>query len=327
MWRFPGTSPETLESVLRAAGLPPADAQRLRSTARFDPLVKGLVVAPDLDLVRRLTPDVRGRIYSLLAKSAHNVDQAHSFRYAASAPDAWLGLSPIAPATRAIVDPLIYRHGSYLHFADFDLVRREITDPNEQRKLAKALLRNATVKVELSVGDASEAGALAEYWGRGGRRTDIRPLLESIGGASAGGSIDIVHLLPAFARDHLYRYPKIAPGDLDRPVIANCLWSSLNFFNAAADDRFLDVSYALERLKQDYFIIEDGFELGDIVAWLDADGDLYHVAVYLADGLLFTKNGTSPVAPWAIMPIDRLTHYYQVLSERPRLIVHRRKGM
>ena len=52
-----------------------------------------------------------------------------------------------------------------------------------------------------------------------------------------------------------------------------------------------------------------------------------HVAVYVADDLVFTKNGTSPVAPWTIMPLDRVKDYYRNQSENPRLIYHRRNDL
>jgi len=59
------------------------------------------------------------------------------------------------------------------------------------------------------------------------------------------------------------------------------------------------------------------------VALVDDEGDLFHVAVYLADGLLFTKNGTSPVAPWTIMSVDELTDFYHRRAPAPRVIYHR----
>jgi hypothetical protein len=60
---------------------------------------------------------------------------------------------------------------------------------------------------------------------------------------------------------------------------------------------------------------------------VDEEGNLFHAAVYLADDLVFTKNGTSPIAPWTIMPIDHLKSYYRLQSENPRLIYHRRNDM
>ena len=162
-------------------------------------------------------------------------------------------------------------------------------------------------------------------WGRGGRRTDIRPLLESIAAAESDGSIDIVHLLPAFARERLYRYPLLTALDLNRPALANCLWTALNFFNLVPDDRYLDVQAAIDRLQRDYYLVENGLELGDVTVLLDERGVIYHAVVHLADNLVFTKNGTSPMAPWVILPLDTVVDYYRLRSETPRLLHHRRK--
>jgi hypothetical protein len=181
--------------------------------------------------------------------------------------------------------------------------------------------------VRLSVDRSSEINELAQYWGRGGRSTDIRPLLESVAGAGDQGSIDIVHLLPAFARNRLYRYPRLTTGDLNKPALANCLWTALNFFATEPDDRYLELNAAIATLRQDYHIVESNYQLGDVIALLDAEGDLFHVVVYLADDLVFTKNGTSPVAPWTIMPLDRVKDYYRNQSENPRLIYHRRNDL
>jgi hypothetical protein len=323
-WKFPGVSREQLDAFLRKAGFTADQTSRVLARTQADPATGGLVATPDPDLVRSLPPEVRGRLYAQLAKSPLNFDQANSFRFFGDSPDAWLSGTLISPATRSVLEPLLYRDGGFLHFADVELVRDQIKDPEELRRLAKTLLRQSTMIVRLTVRDSSEVTGLAEYWGRGGRRTDLRPLLESVAaGDGPGHSIDIVHLLPAFARNHLYRYPKLTAGDLNRSLLSNCLWSALNFFAVEPEDRFLELNVALETLKRDYFIVESGFQLGDIVAFLDEDGDLFHVAVYLADDLVFSKNGTSPVSPWVIMPIDRLKDFYRSRSSSPRLIYHR----
>jgi hypothetical protein len=58
--------------------------------------------------------------------------------------------------------------------------------------------------------------------------------------------------------------------------------SSLNFFSQNPDNRFLDAAFALKALKENYFIVESDFELGDIIAFLDENGDIFHAAVYIA---------------------------------------------
>ncbi|HWQ03364.1 MAG TPA: hypothetical protein VNL38_02695 [Candidatus Nitrosotenuis sp.] len=326
-WYFPGTPVETMEAFLSSAGLSPEQVRSIRATARPDPRTRGLVVRPDANIVRSLSPQVRARIYLELGKVQLNFDQANAFRFYGASLEDWFRGSSISPQTRRLVEPLIYRNGDYFLFADPEVVRVQIPDAEELRRLGKTLLREATMVVKLKIEDDTQAAKLADYWGRGGRRTDLRPLLESVADSVPDRSIDIVHLLPTFARNQLYRYPRITAEDLNRPMLANCLWSALNFFNSHPDERFRDVNVALKSLKNDYFLVETGFQLGDIVAFLDANGNLFHVAVYLADDLVFSKNGMSPVAPWIITTIDRLKGYYSSRSSNPQILVHRRNDL
>ena len=324
LWFFPDTTPEWLDQFLSSSGLPPEHVARLKGSARLEPRIRGIVVSPDLETVQAMPAAARATIYRQLGRSGLNFDQANPFKFYGTAADEWFRASMISPATRALVEPLIYRDREFLHFADARLVHERITEAAELRRLAKVLLRQSTMLVELNVADPAGVAALAEYWGRGGRSTDVRPVLESI--ASTGNhSIDIVHLLPSFARNRLYRYPQPSTADEGKPLLANCLWTALNFFRPVPDDRFLDVEVALKTLREDYFVVEGEYQLGDIIGFVDAEGDLFHVAVYIADDLVFTKNGTSPVTPWTIMPLARVAGYYHLKSEDPRLIYHRRK--
>jgi hypothetical protein len=322
-WVFPDATPDVVAAFLGSMGLSPEQIAQLMPRARQEPRIRGVVINPPADTVRGLSPDTRARLYTQLSRSTLNFDQAQSFRFLGKTTRDWFDGTLMSPATRQLVEPLVYPDGDFLHFADIESVRAQISSPEERQFLAKALLRNATVMIRLSVDAPEEVNDLANYWGVGGRRTDIRPLLESISAANDDRWIDIVHLLPAFARNHLYRYPKIQTVDLTRPVLANCLWSSLNFFKDQPDERFLDVNFALNALRTEYYVVEHGYQLGDVVALVDDEGDLFHVAVYLADGLVFTKNGTSPVAPWTVMTVDQLKSFYHRRAENPRILYHR----
>jgi len=324
-WYFPRATRADVGQFLAATGLTPEQTALVLSTTRED--AGGLVATPDPSLVRGLDPNVRAQIYVELSKSARNDRQRNAYRYFATSSEAWFGQSLISPRTRQAAEPYVYRVGDFLYFADIDLARREIDDPSELQRLAKRLLREATMIVELRIEDRSQLDAAVEYWGRGGRRTDIRPLLESIASTHQDHSIDISHLLPTFARQHLYRYPRVTLGDLDKPSFFNCFWTALNFFNTEPDDRYLDAKVAVDRLKRDYFIVHDQFQLGDVAAFVDPNGEIFHAAVYLADGLVFGKNGTSPLSPWTIVPIDRLKGYYLEHAEHWQVIYYRRKDI
>lgn len=327
VWFFPGANADKVSRMLQAAGVSPADADRLRSGARFEPQIDGIVLAPDPSWVRALHPETRARIYRILVKSPMNVDQRLSFRFPGSNPEEWFGPTLIAPRTRHLIEPLIYRDGDTMLLSDIELVRSEIGSDNEMVRLGKALFRQPAVMASLSVDRSADLDMLVEYWGRGGRRTEIRPLLESVMEGGTGESIDLIYLLPPFAQKRLYTYPKLSVGDLQRPAVVNCLWTSLNFFLPDPDDRYLDADVALKTLKEDYFIVEADFELGDIAAFMDEEGNIFHAAVYIADDLLFSKNGVSAMAPWTLLSLGDIREYYRWLSENPRIIFHRRKGL
>ncbi len=326
-WYFPGANADMVGQLLQWAGISAADIARMRTQLQPEPQIQGLVLSPDPDWVRTLSPEVRARLYHRLAKSKLNVDQTLAFRYRGSSPDEWFGSSTISPQTRQLIEPLIYRDGNYMLFSDIELVRERIGSDDEMRRLGKALFQQPTVIARLAIDRMANLDTLIEYWGRGGRRTEIRPLLESVAGGGSDRFIDVFHLLPPFARDRLYCYPELSAMELDRPAIVNCLWTSLNFFLPKPDDRFLNDAVALKTLKEDYFIVEADFELGDIVAFLDEQGNLFHAAVYIADDILFSKNGISAMTPWTLMSIEDVKGYYRWLSENPRMLVHRRKNI
>lgn len=327
-WFFPGVAAQQdIDSFLAAVGIAPEHRQRLLGAASPEPKIRGFVITPDAEVVRALSPEVRAKLYLQLGKTSLNFDQANSFRFYATSPGDWLNGSLISDETRRELESLLYRDGPYLHFADPELVLARVTEPAERQRIAKVLARQSTLIVTLTIDDPGEVLGLSEYWGRGGRRTDVRPLLESLASASQPDSLDIVHLLPGFARDRLYRYPRPSSSDFDKPLLANCLWTSLNFFAGEPDDKYLDVHTSLETLRREYTIIQSDYQLGDILGMVDEEGNLFHAAVYIADDLVFTKNGTSPIAPWTIMPIQHLRDYYRLQSEDPRVIYHRRNDM
>lgn len=322
-WHFPRATRSDLERFLSTTGLPPDQVREIVTSARED--ADGVVASPDPRIVRGLDPKVRADIYTQLAKSGRNGRQRDAYRFLASSGEEWLGHSLIAPRTRQLVEPYIYRVGDFVYFADIDLVRPEINDAAELQRLAKRLLRESTMVVRLRLDDISQLDAAVEYWGRGGRRTDIRPLLESIVSSGQDRTIDISHLLPGLAREHLYRYPRVTLADFDKPSFVNCFWTALNFFNAEPDDRYLDPKIAIDRLKRDYFIVQDGFQFGDIAAFVDPNGAIFHAAVYLADGLVFGKNGASHLSPWTIVPMDRLKWYYVEHADNWQVVFYRHK--
>jgi hypothetical protein len=165
---------------------------------------------------------------------------------------------------------------------------------------------------------------LAQYWGLGGRRKDLLPFLTALHRVENGCRVNLVYLLPAFARNHLYRY---AAAD-EQNVPQDCFWSAYNFFNDPPDNSPED-THTLAGLSKDYYQIASPNQLGDLLILTTRDGAPVHAATFLADDVYFTKNGASCTQPWVLMHLADLLEEYRVQHPGSGLDVHyfRRKGM
>ncbi len=123
--------------------------------------------------------------------------------------------------------------------------------------------------------------------------------------------MNVVFLLPPFARDHLYRYAFSDPDD--KGVRQDCYWSAFNFFCDTPDNRINDFSYMGEVLRRDYYSIEAPSQLGDLVfLGVGEQQNAIHAAAYVADDLVFTKNGEDVRQPWILMRMADMLASYKV---------------
>ncbi len=308
-WHFPGTTKERLLKLLADAGFSAEASATLVASVKPDAALAGVDLFPTSTFVREIAPEVRANLYRILAKDNANFDQASAYYFHGDSIDAWLG-ADTTPKVRALVDPLVYRIGEFLYLADIEVVRAQLGSGPDYQDLVRRLLRTSAMLVSLSVNHLDALDEVTEYWGRNGRKTDIRPLLESITNEGPAQTISLGELLPELPRRLLYRYPKVTLADLSKPQLENCFWTALNFFNDTPDDRYLDVEFAMNKLRKDYFLVHDKLQLGDIAVFSSREMNVFHVAVYLADDLVFTKNGAFSLAPWTILPINQLKGPY-----------------
>jgi hypothetical protein len=155
----------------------------------------------------------------------------------------------------------------------------------------------------------------AEYWSSGRRRKDVQPLLQSLARHPGGMPIDVVHLLPRFARGLLYTYP-----DPDSPAenAADCHWTSMNFFKDPPEARFGDIAYLRDILMKTYTPVRGAPTMGDLLMLTRADGEVIHSCTYVGDDIVFTKSGQSAAVPWTLTTIQDLQAFY---PEEPPLQV------
>lgn len=302
-WIFAATNPQELQEVLRECGLTEAQADRLLANATLYPEV-GMVVKPDREVRSQLSPSVRANLYNYLALNRNNLDQTNAFRFSGDI-DAWFHEVDLEPETVELVKRYVYQNGDLLFFGDLPLVVDAISH-DEMGRLIKVLSREQTYLVKLRVKPGDELNDLVDYWSVGGRLTDARPMLDSILESSADPTIDVTHLLPPFARRRLYTYPRPQRDKIS--LGRDCHWTALNFFHEVPNDAFATDEYPGINLKE-YQPVEGNPRFGDLVVFRQGTKH-FHSAIYIADDLVYTKNGAKLSRPWMLMRLKDLMHYY-----------------
>ena len=307
-WHFPNMISARLRALLSEIGLSEPVREKLFSLADVNPGIEGLTIHPTREIVLGLSPEDRSALYAVLGEFSYNTDQRSSFQFRGDSFDEWIGGSPLSAETRKLAEPLVYRYGSFLFFADLRTIEESLPSPQERVLLIKALSRESTFMVRLEFIEEAHQEGLVHYWGRGGRAQDVRPILESLRRTGRGQRIDVTYLLPPFARRRIYTYDAFSK---EKSRLGhNCHWTALNFFSDQPDDRYCDIQEVGRALKEDYYRIYGNLRLGDVVAFVNSQGKLIHSAVFIAADVLFTKNGPSSARPWMFVKLEEMKSFY-----------------
>jgi hypothetical protein len=314
VWLFKGYTPASFETLLLSAKLTPEQKAALTGSTQWGPEEEGCAVTPSDNLVLSLSQESRAILYNALSLFPENTFQHEPFRFRMELADEWFANSGIPQNTLDQIRSLLYRRGKTLLFSDPHLVVPGLKSDVERVKLLKTLARQSTLLVQLHIAQNSDIESLIAYWApRIGRAKDIKPLLESATRIPSGLDIDIVHLLPRFARKRLYTYPS-ADGDVGETVY-DCHWNSMNFWNDPPDNRYSDGATVISALETDYDQVLGSFRFGDIILFMKSDTQAIHSAIYIADNIVFTKNGPSLHSPWIFMQMDTLVSHYETNTD------------
>jgi hypothetical protein len=176
--------------------------------------------------------------------------------------------------------------------------------------------------MKLRVTADTDATALTAYWKGIWRAKDIQPMLESLTETEVPGGVtmDIAQLLPQFARKRLNTYPMPDPST----PATDCYWTAMNFFRDPPDDRYYNSEVWQSELTTNYTVVTQP-AFGDVILFLRPDNLPIHAAVYIADDVVFTKNGGNDRQPWVLMKWDDLlARYPQDVALRP-VFFHRNR--
>lgn len=310
-WSFAASSVPQLPALFKQAGLPGEFAVALLEP--MNTVTEGEVVHlfPSLENLEAMTPAMREAIYSELAKLPINEYYADPVLITADSVEEWYHTSKLRPELVAKIAKFAYRRGDCLALSDLAAVLNYAQSESEARAIFKAFTRTRSLMVQMELDDETDLESLLDYWtiGIGIRRKDIEPIMQSIIDTEGVERLGLSHVIPALARKLLYTYP--GPELFRNGILPDCHWTSLNFFNYEPHDYLLDSRLATSSVIEGFEPIEAPYRYGDILFFVDAEkGDAFHSCVYLADDIVFTKNGRNQLSPWILMKIDEVKRIY-----------------
>lgn len=322
-WTFFGMTRADVSVLFDEPDLPDAVKQELRDQSRWTVTGDQIQIAPSTDALRALSPQARARIYAVLARWEANEFQHDPYFVPCGDVGRWLSESGLRPELIDAVRRTAYPVGRSLCFSDVGLLVSMSGSHAEARTILKALSRTRTAILRLRLDGASDIAKIRDYWSSGSANAkDFLPLLESVARNPDVRHIDVVHILPPYARKLVYTFPhpSLAVGGR----YPDCHWTCLNFFNYRPEDRFFDVEGAINVVREQYEPGADPYRFGDILFFTNAQGAAIHSCVYIAADFVFTKNGSNIVAPWQITELSDVIGRYSVNGE-PTIRIYRRR--
>lgn len=321
-WIFPKTSVKEVRDFFDDLKLPPAIESYFSEEKNWSVNDGATVIEISRSVLEVLPLKARQTIYDRLGRSTLNPYHVEPEVVFADTVRQWLEGYGFDDALIRFVEATTYPRGNCLVFADTPAALSLCRSDAERIVFRQALSRTPTLVLKLLL-NSGPIPDIADYWGRGTRFKSTLPFLASMARVPGADKIDIIHLLPAGVRKILYTFPN--PMLVRGGYMPDCHWSSLNFFNPEPLERLADPTQATEYTLENFEVVKPPYQSGDVLFFTDSkNGNAYHSCAYVADDIVFTKNGRSPLQPWVLMKLDQVKAIYDLYYET-NTVAYRRK--
>ena len=322
LWFFDDLNENEIVRLFEHDDLSEEQTRQLTDRSGWMPNGDGWAVRPSPDLVENLSSAARRRIYVVLGRNPKNWSHCSPFHVAADRFEEWVRKSGLSPERQAFLRKVSYADNDSVYVCDWPLLESKCT-LDEKKQLAKKVSRIPALIMRLRITSDSDVDALSQYWGRCGRMRAMKPFLESLARTPGGGSVPVSYFFPEFARMRLYTFPD--PKTDRNALQENCLWTAMNFQTEHPDNRFFDLKVIRQAIQTEYTQVTSNWTFGDVVVLLESGSSVKHMCVYVADNVVFTKNGYDPLVPWVLVKIPDMVKLYE--GGKPlQLVAYRRKG-
>jgi hypothetical protein len=321
-WSFPRMDAAGVRGCFVRAGIGEAMIQRWLGAGVVEE--SGVFhVLPPLADIEALTAAQRGALYAILGQWEINAFQKDPVFITSGDVRDFLRNTDIGREHAAWFEKMCYQRGRVICFSDISALLARAGSDSEARRLFKLCSRTRTMIARLRISPKTDFEALNKYWSKGGRRKDVLTMLKSIAEAQGADYVDLIHLLPALPRKLLNSYPPLELAVHGR--MPDCHWSSLNFFNYEPREYYLDTRLAASHVLENFAPVDAPYRFGDVLFFMDAQGhQAFHSCVFIADDIVFTKNGDNAANPWILSHLSDIEQVY-LSATGGRIQAYRRK--
>ncbi len=305
VWRFPGASVEEIRNLFLTVGLDPELQAELNERSVWHISADGIRVHPTDRVISEMPIGARIKIYQVLRGFDENKYHRTPVIIESGDVMAWFADTGISPYAIEAINRLAYPIGASLAFSDLPHLLSLMGSEEEERKLIKATTRTRSLILRLRVHEGSDFQSLQDYWTAGFKYKDILPLLESVQRTDGVERIDVAHLIPPLPRKLLYTFPSLSLGLSGR--YPDSFWTALNFFEFWPREKFLNSSEVEKEVRASFSRVAPPYRYGDVLTLIDpGTRRVVHMCVYLADDIVYTKNGPGLLRPWIFMRMPDL---------------------
>ena len=325
VWHFDAPSMEELRRLFVAAGLSPEATQQLLSDERCSWDGTIFTVRPPSDVIESLAIKQRTLLYTYIRATRPNSYFGAPATIENGDPLAWFSSFGIPTKTAQHAARFCFPLGRSLAFSDHLHIARQIPDVDDRVRFYQAAHQTSAAVLRLRLTPDSDIDALARYWSSPQSFSETRAKLQSVQPRSGERWLDVAHLLPPMPRSRLYTFR--SESDFNR-TLPDCRWTSLNFFADLPSERHADFSDDFDQVLATFYNPAlPPYRFGDVIAIRDQEsGRLVHACVYIADDVVFTKNGSGDTRPWILQRDRHLSRIYA--TDRPvRMEGFRRKRL
>lgn len=321
-WFFGKMEPDAVARLLGDLKPPQEVLEALTDKDRWLVEREGVTIFPRIKDIEGLPREFRAALYRKLSAWQENTYHLEPEIVYGGSVRKWFEGFEVSEDALAFIERTSFGSGTNQLFADTPALLSLVKYNDERIRILRAFSRTPTLVAKLRL-DSGTTAQLTSYWNKGTRFKDTSTFLASMKRYGDLRKLDLVHLLPANIRRILFTFPNTA--QTRSGYLPDCHWSSLNFFNPEPLERLCDPPQATAYTLENFVKVDPPYELGDVLFFTDTQtGDAYHSCAYIADDIVFTKNGRSPLQPWVLMKLDQVKNVYD-LHFRTNTTAYRRK--